>query len=199
MYLILVLIYTMEKFKLSNQFAVYKVKYIGDYSKEDFINRIFKNRELVLKKTNKGIDEKNFIIECDEFKSVDKFTISTLEEIEQRKIEKVAKFSWIYTQIREETMVDMHKHDFLHYYTEKTKLKTDWTCVFYIQIPEGLREQDGNIVFMTEDKKLHNFIPEENDLLIFSGKLSHMITPIPNSEIDRIVYASNFNFNLNNY
>jgi hypothetical protein len=26
-----------------------------------------------------------------------------------------------------------------------------------------------------------------------------MVTPIPNAEIDRIVYASNFNFNLNNY
>ena len=186
----------MEKFKLSDQFTVYKAKYSGDYSKEDFIKRILKNKELIVKKTNKGIDEKRFILECDEFKSVDKFTISTLEEIEQRKIEKVAKFSWIYTQTREETMIDMHKHDFLHYYTEKTKLETDWTCVFYIQIPEGLGEEDGNIVFMTEDKKLHSFIPQENDLLIFSGKLGHMITPIPNAQAERVVYASNFNFNL---
>ena len=81
----------MEKFKLSNQFTVYRAKYSGDYSREDFIKRILKNKELIVKKTNKGIDEKRFILECDEFKSVDKFTISTLEGIEQRKIEKVAK------------------------------------------------------------------------------------------------------------
>jgi hypothetical protein len=52
---------------------------------------------------------------------------------------------------------------------------------------------------MTEDKKLHTFIPKENDIIIFPGTLYHMVTPIPNAEIDRIVYASNFNFNLNNY
>jgi hypothetical protein len=187
----------MEKLKLSNQFTVYRAKYTGTYSKEAFISKIAKNKSIIVKKTNGGIDEKRFILECDEFKSVDKFTISTLEGIEQRKIEKVAKFSWIYTQTREETMIDMHKHDFLHYYTEKTKLETDWTCVFYIQIPEGLGKEDGNIVFMTEDKKLHSFIPQENDLLIFSGKLGHMITPIPNAQAERVVYASNFNFNLN--
>ncbi len=186
----------MEEFKLSDQFTVYKTKYSGNYCREDFIKRILRNKSLIIKKTNKGIDEKRFILECNEFKSVDDFIISTLEEIEQKKINKVAKFSWIYTQTSEETMVDMHKHDFLHYYADKTKLETDWTCVFYVQIPEGLEEKDGNIVFMTEDRKLHSFIPQEKDLLIFSGKLGHMITPIPNAKADRVVYASNFNFNL---
>lgn len=186
----------MEEFKLSNQFTVYRAKYSGDYSKDDFVKKILKNKSLVVKKTNKGIDEKRFLIECDEFKAIDAFTIGILEEIEQKKINRVAKFSWIYTQTREETMMDMHKHEFLHYYTEKTNLETDLTCVFYVQIPEGLGEKDGNIVFMTEDKKLHSFIPQENDLLIFSGRLGHMITPIPNAKAERIVYASNYTFNF---
>ena len=92
----------------------------------------------------------------------------------------------------------MHKHDYLLYTTEKTKLKTEWTCVFYIQIPENIMEGEGDIIFMTEDKKLHKFTPKENDIIIFPGTLYHMVTPIPNAEVDRIVYASNFNFNLNN-
>jgi len=183
----------MEKFKLSDQFTVYRIKYTGTYSKEAFISKITKNKSIVVKKTNGGIDEKSFILECNEFKSLDSFIITILEEIEQRKIDRVAKFSWIYTQTKKETMTDMHKHEYLYYYPEKTKLKTDWTCVFYVQIPEGLGEKDGNIVFMTEDKKLHSFIPQENDLLIFSGELGHMITTTPNAKADRVVYASNFN------
>ena len=50
---------------------------------------------------------------------------------------------------------------------------------------------------MTEDKKLHKFTPKENEIILFSGTLNHMVTPIPNAEIDRIVYASNFNYSLN--
>ena len=49
---------------------------------------------------------------------------------------------------------------------------------------------------MTEDKKLHRFVPEENDILIFSGTLNHMVTQIPNAEMDRIVFATNFNLNI---
>jgi len=187
----------LEKFKLSDKFTVYRTKYNGKYNKENFIERVNDNKSLVVKKTIGGIDEKRLVIECDEFKSIDSFLINTLEEIKKEKIVKSAKFSWIYTQKNSQTMVDMHKHDFLQYYTEKTKLETEFTCVFYIQIPKNLKEDEGNIVFMTEDKKLHKFIPYENEILIFSGKLNHMITPIPNAEIERVVYASNFNFNLN--
>jgi len=49
---------------------------------------------------------------------------------------------------------------------------------------------------MTEDKKLHVFKPEENDIIIFAGDLNHMVTQFQNAEIDRIIYTSNFNINL---
>lgn len=183
-----------QKFKLSEEHSVFKIKYNGNHKKNSFINRIYDNRGVIYKKKFKHVEDK-FLIECDEFKSVDKCVIEALELIEDKKLNKFAKTSWVYTQKKDFNMV-MHKHTFLEMGTEKTKLKTDWTCVFYIQIPENLKEGDGDIIFMTEDKKLHIFKPEENDIIIFSGNLNHMVTQIPTAEKDRIIYASNFNFNL---
>ena len=179
-----------EEFKLSNEYTVYRVKYNGEYSREDFIKRVTQNASLRNTKTYKSVESRVFI-SCKEFDSVDKHVISVLGSTADR----IAKLSWVYTQKKDFNMI-MHKHDYLHYTTEKTNLKTEWTCVFYIQIPKNLDKGEGDIIFMTEDKKLHTFIPRENDILIFPGTLYHMVTPIPNAEIDRVVYASNFNFSI---
>lgn len=184
-----------EKYKLSDQYTVYRVKYNCNHTKEDFIKRISQNKSLIDKKPIKNVEDR-FLIECSEFKLLNDYIVNVLENIENKKIKNVAKTSWVYTQKKDFNMI-MHKHDYLLYTTEKTKLKTEWTCVFYIQIPKKIKEGEGDIIFMTEDKKLHKFTPKENDIMIFSGTLNHMVTPIPNAEIDRVVYASNFNFNLN--
>ncbi len=55
-----------EEFKLSNKFSVYKTKYNGNYSKENFIKRVIQNKSII-SKTHKGIDEKRFIIELSQF------------------------------------------------------------------------------------------------------------------------------------
>ena len=187
----------MEKFKLSDEYVIYKVNHKSVYSKENFIKRIDQNKNIINQKKDKNVEDR-VLIECDEFKSVSDYVVSILEIIEARKINSIAKSSWVYTQKSNFNMV-MHKHDYLLYTTEKTKLKTEWTCVFYIQIPKKLTKGEGDITFMTENKKLHTFTPKENDIIIFPGTLYHMVTPIPSAEIDRIVYASNFNFNFYNY
>ncbi len=183
-----------QKFELSKEHIVYKIKYDGTYDKNSFIKRIYDNRDVIYKKPFKHVEDK-VLIKCDEFKSIDDNVIKALELIENKKIKNVAKSSWVYTQKKDFNMI-MHNHIFLEMGVNKTKLKTEWTCVFYIQIPKNLKEGEGDIIFMTEDKKLHKFKPEENDIIIFSGTLNHMVTQIPNAEIDRIIYASNFNFNL---
>lgn len=183
-----------EKFNLSKEHTIYRTKYSAEYTKEDFIKRIAQNKSVITKKVDKKVEDR-VLIECNEFSSVNNYVIEVLESIEGKKIDKVAKLGWVYTQKEDFTMI-MHKHDYLYYTTEKTNLETKWTCVFYIQIPKNLKEGEGDIIFMTEDKKLHTFTPKENDILIFSGKLYHMVTPIPSAEVDRVVYASNFNFDL---
>lgn len=186
-----------ETFKLSEQYTVYRVKYKGVYSKENFIQRIADNKVVIYKKHFKHFEnfEDKFLIDCKEFKTVNRQVLDTLETVENRKIEKVAKHSWVYTQ-RKDFNMNMHKHDYLLYTTEKTSLETQWTCTFYIQLPKNVKKGEGDIVFMTEDKKLHAFTPEESDIIIFGGTLNHMVTQTPDAETNRIVYATNFNFNF---
>lgn len=186
-----------EVFKLSEQYTVYRVKYKGEYSKESFIQRIADNKVVIYKKHFKHFEnfEDKFLIACKEFKAVDRQVLDTLEIVENKKIEKVAKHSWVYTQ-RKDFNMNMHKHDYLLYTTEKTSLETQWTCTFYVQLPKNVKKGEGDIVFMTEDKKLHTFTPEENDIIIFGGTLNHMVTQTPDAEINRVVYATNFNFNF---
>jgi len=188
---------SIEAFKLSEQYIVYRTKYKGKYSKEDFIQRIADNKAVIYKKHFKHFEnfEDKFLIDCKEFKTVNEQVINTLETVENRSINKVAKHSWVYTQRRDFNM-NMHKHDYLLYTTEKTSLITQWTCVFYVQVPNNVEKGEGDIIFMTEDKKLHAFTPHENDIIIFAGTLNHMVTSTPNAEVDRLVYATNFNCTL---
>lgn len=188
---------SIETFKLSEQYTVYRTKYRGEYSKEAFIQRIADNKAVIYKKHFKHFEnfEDKFLIACKEFKAVDRQVLDTLETVENKKIEKVAKHSWVYTQ-RKNFSMNMHKHDYLLYTTEKTSLETQWTCTFYVQLPKNVEKGEGDIVFMTEDKKLHAFVPEENDIIIFRGTLNHMVTQTPDAEVNRVVYATNFNYNF---
>jgi len=126
-----------EKFELSKEQTIYKIYYNSLFNKEDFIKRIYDNRCVIYKKRHKHVEDK-FLIECKEFKSINRYVLDALEIIENKKIDKFAKSSWVYTQKKDFNMI-MHKHIFLEMGTNKTKLKTDWTFVFYIQIPKNLK------------------------------------------------------------
>lgn len=90
----------------------------------------------------------------------------------------------------------MHTHDYLES-SNRTKLRTQWTFVYYIQVPENMKPGDGDIVFKTEDGNIHTFTPQENDILIFPGDLPHIAMPSQSAKEDRIVFAANFNFDTN--
>lgn len=186
-----------EQFNLSEKYKIFKLKYTGRYIKEDFIKRIEQNKELYFYDKDKNSNSLLINFQCDEFNSVDDQIFEILKNLTGNEIDRYAKSSWIYTQTKEFNMNWMHTHEYL-FSTNSTKLKTQWTYVFYIQIPPDVKNGEGDIVFKTEDNKLHRFTPEENDILIFSGDILHMAIPTPNSTIDRLVYATNITFDLNN-
>ena len=90
----------------------------------------------------------------------------------------------------------MHTHDWLES-SNRIKLKTNWTYVYYIQIPTNLKEDQGDLVFKTEDKNLHKITPKENEIIFFPGDIPHMPIPTIGSDINRIVYTSNINYDFN--
>lgn len=181
-----------EEIKLSNKYSLFKTKYIGPFTKSDFIKRVNQNESLYTDESDRKLNSVIVHLECDEFKSVDDLILNLFDT---KNIDKIAKSSWIYTQIKEFKMEWMHTHEYLMS-SNQTNLKTQWTYVFYIQIPNDLSNNEGNIIFKTEDGNLHSFKPNENDIFIFSGEIQHMAVPTINSKTKRIVYATNLSFDL---
>lgn len=185
----------LEQYSLSEKYTIYKTKYTGKFTKADFLKRSSQNEALYFYKSFKTENSLDIEIQCKEFHSVDNQVLDILTNNLNLKIERVAKSSWIYIQVPEFNMHWMHTHEYLES-SNRTNLRTQWTYVFYIQIPEGMVEGDGNLIFETEDKKRHTFIPEELDILIFPGDLPHIAMPSQSGKIDRIVYAGNINYNF---
>ncbi len=185
-----------EQHKLSNKYTIYKIKYDSFYSKEELIKRVEQNRLLKYKSNIKNNHSVTLNIDCDEFFRIDNFFVSTLKDITNTEIDKISKFSWVYTQTQDFSTDWMHNHKNLHRF-DKSKLTTEWVCVYYIQIPPNMIKGEGDLLFKTETGELHSFTPEENQVIIFSGEIDHMTTPSQGSEVKRISYVSNFNF-LNN-
>lgn len=183
-------------FKLSEKFTVFKTRYNGNYTKQNFLKRIQQNKNLYFDKQEQEDNSLLLFIDCEEFKSVDDYIISFYKKIKNIKTDYYAKSSWIYTQTNEFKMNWMHTHEYLHS-SNKTNLKTQFTYVFYIQIPDNVIGNEGDIIFRTDDKKNFKYTPEENDILIFAGDIQHMAIPTPSAKIDRIVYATNVSYDFN--
>ncbi len=187
----------MEKIKLSDKYDIFKLRYDGYYSKNNFLERVYQNKSLFANQIEAQSNSLLIQFECDEFNSLNKFIINKISELFSIDTTYVAKSNWIYTQTKNFKMNWMHTHEYLHS-SNQTNLKTQYTFVFYIQIPSDIKNDDGNIVFKTEDGILHSFTPNEFDIFIFTGDLPHMAVPTQNSNEDRIVYACNLCFDFSN-
>lgn len=185
-----------QTFVLSDEFTIYKTKFKSKFEKEQLIKRIEENKNLLFNSNDKNDNSIIFFLECEEFKTIDDFAINFYKNLKNIKTDYYAKSSWIYTQIKEFNMNWMHTHNYL-VSSNKTDLKTQITFVYYIQIPNKINGNEGDIIFKTENNKFYKYTPTENDILFFSGDLQHMAVPTPNGEIDRLVYASNLNFDFN--
>jgi hypothetical protein len=82
-----------------------------------------------------------------------------------------------------------------HHHIESDRsvnVKMDWTFVYYVQMPNNLKNNEGKLFFKTENGFETSILPEVGDLLFFSSKLLHKPEIALNSELERIVYAGNF-------
>jgi hypothetical protein len=186
-----------QSFVLSDNYTIYKTKFNSEFTKEDFIKRIKENKSLYYKNTIRDNHSVEISIECPEFTYIDKFFINAIKDISNPSLDRVSKFSWIYTQTKDFSVNWMDNHKDLHRFN-KSHITTQWVCVLYLQIPDDMKNGEGDLVFKTENADLYRFTPKEYDLLIFSGLLDHMTIPNENSSLDRISYVSNFSFNLTN-
>jgi len=74
-----------------------------------------------------------------------------------------------------------------------TIFKPSFTFVYYIQMPDIVKNEDG-VLYLKGDTLEHYIMPEEDDLLILPGDLPHAPNHALNSKLDRIVLAGNVGF-----
>jgi len=102
--------------------------------------------------------------------------------------------TWVYYSDSDNGYSGYHTHETLHPkpISSVDKVKTNYTFTYYLQTPKDIIGDEGHIVFETENKNKHKFLPEEGDIFIFPSHIRHTAIPTPNSQVDRIVYAGNF-------
>jgi hypothetical protein len=66
-----------------------------------------------------------------------------------------------------------------------------YTYVYYIQMPDNLKGDDGVLFFKDKNEIEYSILPEEDDLIIMSADIPHAPNKAPNSTRDRIVFAGN--------
>lgn len=184
----------METIQLANQEIIYKSRYDGVYTKDDFLLRFEQNKKISTIPAN---NSPWIEFECDEFESIDSLIMNLIEtEIAKEKFNYYAKHRWVYTQKKGFDMTYMHQHLILHSSSNRSTIKSDYTFTFYVQQPQNLQGDEGKIVFQTKDGVLHKFLPEEMDIFIFPADMFHTAVPTPRHDELRVVYAGNFAYNF---
>ena len=168
-----------EEIKLSNKTSIYKTNYNWEYKQEAFIKRAYEVEKFKLR--NNII--LYFLFDCLEFKSINSFALETCKQISNVNPTEWAIKNWVYisdgvselalNKAISEGKKEHNWHTHNTTYDNFQQIKTDWTFCFYVQVPDRLNNNEGKIVFRTEDRNLHYFLPKQGDVYLFPGDLDH--------------------------
>lgn len=70
----------------------------------------------------------------------------------------------------------------------------NFTFIYYIQMPNNLKGEDGTLFLKGKTNKEYCILPEEGDLIIFPADVPHSPQWALNSTKDRIAFAGNVGF-----
>ena len=179
---------SMEVLNLSKDFTVYKTTYEGPYNIESFLKIIQFNHNNTLHTNNNSVWIE---IESPIINSINEQVKFCITNITGREFINYAKHNWVYTQRKGFDMEWLHQHILVHP-PGRSKILTDFTFTFYLQLTDDIKEDEGKLVFETEDKVKHKFSPKIGDIFIFPADIRHTAIPTPNSNTERIVFAGSF-------
>lgn len=167
---------------------VYKALFDNyDYTDDIDLNS-FKPRTLAIEKPINKLDD------------IINLSVNNSIKIYEEKFNRMAVESWINIvrakkPKQRETAADtmsMHIHTEISY--KSKTFKPTYTFVYYIQMPNNLKNLDGVLLIEGENKKIYSILPEEDDLIIFDARVPHTPKAAFNSTKDRIVLAGNIGF-----
>jgi predicted 2-oxoglutarate/Fe(II)-dependent dioxygenase YbiX len=188
-----------QEVKLSPKFIIYRgIDNEFQNIKEECIKYSKINNSLVIYSKTQTRDNSIWMeINAKCFLQINSKIKKFVEEISGREFTNYAEHFWVYTQTKGFDMEWMHQHLLVHP-PGRSNVRTDYTFTYYLQTPTDIKGDEGHIIFETEDKVRHKFLPQEGDFFIFPADIRHTAVPTPNSEIDRIVYAGNLCLDVEN-
>jgi hypothetical protein len=168
---------------------IHITKYNWEYSKESIIEKVFKNK-LIKKELNgnTSLNTDELMFYCDEFNSIHRFVIQEFSKIKKVDVTYYALNMWSYIQTNKTETEMFHKH--LRVDGGRTNILTEYSFVFYLKIPKGLKLDEGDLLLNVENK-IQSIKPMEGDIIFFPGNILHMPKLTPSATEDRIVIAGN--------
>ena len=74
------------------------------------------------------------------------------------------------------------------------RFEPKYTFIYYIQMPNNLQGEDGQLVLRDKHGQTHSIMPKENEFLVHSSNIDHYPKEALRSTVDRIVLATNVGF-----
>jgi len=185
---------------INKKTSVYIGKYNWKFSKESFLKRIKQN---VLISNYTQDNTSNLIINCFEFENIINLALNAckkLSNIDDNWDGTWVNKTWIYKQDTIKKKEYYHNHLYttqIPFTTNNAPIINEWTFVFYLQIPDDLKDEEGMLFFKTTDIDTpYKYLPQEGDFIIFPGDLLHLVKNNINSKNDRISICGNISFNI---
>jgi hypothetical protein len=181
----------MEKINLSENIVVYKYKL--DYDKNSVIDELYSNIDiskttLIDSPDYPGI-QSDFIIRNGEWESIyNKISKIILNDFYKNEKTIYTSIDWVFI-----SNVKNNKSGFHHHLNMKDRKSVgQWNYTFYVQMPDKLKNDDGELQFKDDKQNVFSILPKEGELYIFNARYLHQPKTNTSSTKDRIVIAGTF-------
>jgi hypothetical protein len=193
-----------NKIEIDKDTFVYRIKKTLIHSKDAILNKIEQNGAYAnikqLKKNgsyNVGI-QAPFIMNCDELNEIENTANQIAKEIYGYNsfinntwsliLEADYKFP-----TNNHDLNGWHDHQSV-YALNKDHYDSNVTFIYYLQLPNNLKNDDGMLSFKINNGKIIKIMPEEGEYIFFSSDILHRAELSPDSTIPRVVIAGNMHF-----
>lgn len=181
---------------------IYREKIEYPFPKENLIKKIYQNVSLFKhesKYETPGI-QTNILLKCKEIDYILNYSAEKCKELfyKDSNIEDItyALYPWIFISKNETTASHFHNHNMFAPEVQ-TSIKSNYTFIYYVQIPNNLKDNDGKLIIIDEQQQIA-ILPQENELIILPAHVYHRPETSINSNIDRIVIAATILFDFPN-
>ena len=193
-----------DKIEIDKDVFVYRIKKTLIHSKDAILKKIEQNSTFTTIKQLKKDGSYNvgtqspFIIKCNELNEIENTANEIAKEIYG--YDSFINNTWSFTldadykfPINNQDAAGWHDHKSV-YALNNDYYNSNVTFIYYLQLPNNLKNDDGMLSFKLNGSKIIKIMPEEGEYIFFSSDILHRAELSPDSTISRIVIAGNIHF-----